>query len=77
MYRQKMYSTDATQIPTNALSWDDFKAFHDAHVSQGMRGGRKWRRMMDREGADFKMLEVIISINKYTFNFKLIDAYVV
>lgn len=53
MYRQKMYSTDANQMPTNALSWDDFKAFHDAHVSQGMRGGRKWRRMMEREGADF------------------------
>lgn len=22
-------------MPTSALSWDEFKAFHDAHVSQG------------------------------------------
>lgn len=47
MYRQKMYSTDATQMPTNALSLDDFKAFHDAHVSQG---NERWQKMEENDG---------------------------
>lgn len=34
-------------MPTNALSWDDFKAFHDAHVSQG---NERWQKMEENDG---------------------------
>lgn len=34
-------------MPTSALSWADFKAFHDAHVSQG---NERRQKMEENDG---------------------------
>lgn len=48
MYRQKVFTLDAAQMPTSALSWEDFKAFHDTHDSQG--NSERRQKMEENDG---------------------------
>lgn len=40
-------------MPTSAISWNDFKAFHDAHVSQGNERRQKMEEIDGKRRSRF------------------------